>query len=65
MSRSQDATFGALLRRFRLAAGLTQAALAEHAGLSERAINDLERDPHRAPRLESVNLLAEALKLSP
>ena len=65
MSRSEDATFGALLRRFRLAAGLTQAALAERAGLSERAINDLERDPRRAPRLESVNLLAEALKLSP
>lgn len=65
MSRSEDATFGALLRRFRLAAGLTQAALAERAGLSERAINDLERDPRRAPRLESVNLLAGALKLSP
>jgi predicted ATPase/transcriptional regulator with XRE-family HTH domain len=65
VSRSEDATFGALLRRFRLAVGLTQAALAEHSGLSERAINDLERDPHRAPRLESVNLLAEALKLSP
>jgi predicted ATPase/DNA-binding XRE family transcriptional regulator len=53
------------LRRFRLAAGLTQATLAERAGLSERAVNDLERDPRRTPRLETVTLLAEALRLSP
>src|SRR5215831_11521032 len=57
--------FGVLLRRCRLAAGRTQAALAELSGLSERAISDLERDPKRLPRLESVALLADALKLSP
>jgi non-specific serine/threonine protein kinase len=54
-----------LLRRFRLAAGRTQTTLAERSGLSERAINDLERDPKRLPRLESVRLLADALGLSP
>lgn len=64
MSSGEGASFGALLRRFRLAAGLTQAELAEHAGLSERAVNDLERDPRRTPRLESVRLLAEALRLT-
>lgn len=64
MSASGHTAFGALLRRHRLAAGLTQAMLAERAGLSERAINDLERDPRRTPRLETVTLLAEALGLS-
>jgi DNA-binding XRE family transcriptional regulator len=39
--------FGALLRRHRLAASLTQAMLAERASVSERAVNDLERDPRR------------------
>ncbi len=65
MGSVAQSTFCTLLRRFRLAAGLTQAALAERAGLSERAVNDLERDPRRTPRLETVNLLAEALNLSP
>ena len=55
--------FGTLLRRFRLAAGLTQEALAERAGLSAKAISDLERNPERTPRLESVALLADALQL--
>jgi predicted ATPase/transcriptional regulator with XRE-family HTH domain len=65
MSSADHLPFGALLRRLRLAAGRTQAALAELSGLSERAINDLERDPKRLPRLESVALLADALRLSP
>ena len=41
--------FGELLRRHRLAAGLTQEALAERAGISVRAITDLERGVRRAP----------------
>src|SRR6266852_4612353 len=36
-------TFGDLLRQHRLAAGLTQQALAEQAGLSEHGIQKLER----------------------
>lgn len=64
MGATARTSFGALLRYFRLAAGLTQATLAERGGLSERAINDLERDPRRTPRLETVTLLAEALALS-
>jgi predicted ATPase/DNA-binding XRE family transcriptional regulator len=54
-------TFGRLLRLERLAAGLTQEALAERAGISANAVSDLERDPHRRPRLATVNLLADAL----
>jgi transcriptional regulator with XRE-family HTH domain len=55
------ATFAALLKRQRLAAGLTQEALAERPGLSPRAVSDLERDPARTPRLGTVTLLADAL----
>jgi transcriptional regulator with XRE-family HTH domain len=55
------ATFASLLKRQRLAAGLTQEALAERPGLSPRAVSDLERDPARTPRLGTVTLLADAL----
>jgi tetratricopeptide (TPR) repeat protein/transcriptional regulator with XRE-family HTH domain len=56
-------TFAALLRRFRRATGLTQAELAEHAGLSPEAVSALERGVNRAPRRETVDLLADALQL--
>ena len=65
MAALQQSSFGALLRRFRLAAGLTQEALAERAGVSARAVSDLERHPDRLPRLDSVALLADALGLDP
>jgi transcriptional regulator with XRE-family HTH domain len=55
------AAFASLLKRQRLAAGLTQEALAERPGLSPRAVSDLERDPARTPRLGTVTLLADAL----
>jgi len=58
-------SFGDLLRRHRLAAGLTQEALAERARLSVRAISDLERGLHRNPQRDTAHLLAEALQLSP
>ena len=57
-------TFGALLRRHRVCAGLTQAALAERAGLSLRGLSDLERGARRAPFPETVRRLAEAIALS-
>lgn len=55
--------FGDLLRRCRLAAELTQEALAERAGLSVRGIQDLERGVRSAPRMDTVRLLADALRL--
>ena len=58
-------SFGELLRQRRLAAGLTQEALAERAGVSAKAISDLERAPDRMPRLDTVGLLADALDLGP
>lgn len=56
--------FGALLRQLRLAAGLTQEVLAERAGVSTKAVSDLERGPRRSPRLATVALLADALGLA-
>ncbi len=56
--------FGALLRRYRRAAALSQEALAERAGLTAQGISALERGLRRAPYRETVRLLAEALGLS-
>jgi non-specific serine/threonine protein kinase len=56
--------FGTLLRRHRLAAGLTQEELAERVYISRRSVSDMERGvPHR-PRRETVDLLADALGLT-
>ncbi len=55
--------FSALLRQARRDAGLTQEELAERAGISERAISDLERGVNRAPRKDTLELLADALNL--
>jgi predicted ATPase/class 3 adenylate cyclase/DNA-binding XRE family transcriptional regulator len=56
--------FGELLRRARLAAGLTQDELAERAGLSRRGIADLEGGARQTPRRDTVALLAVALGLA-
>lgn len=65
MAAIPSLTFGALLKRHRIAAGLTQEELAAQAGLSPRGISDLERGERRAPRKETVQLIADALNLSP
>jgi transcriptional regulator with XRE-family HTH domain len=57
--------FADLLRRYRLAAGLTQEELAERATLSARAVSDLERGLRTRPQRETIRLLAEALHLNP
>jgi transcriptional regulator with XRE-family HTH domain len=59
----QDRGFGQLLRRCRVGAGLTQEELAQQAGLSVRAISDMERGRTRRPFLRSVRQLADALRL--
>jgi predicted ATPase len=58
-------TFGAVLKRYRLAAGLTHEALAERASIGARTISDLERGVSRAPRADTLALLENALDLSP
>lgn len=57
------ASLSSLIRRLRTAASLSQEELAERSGLSVRGISDLERGLRRAPRLETVRLLADALAL--
>jgi predicted ATPase/DNA-binding XRE family transcriptional regulator len=59
----EPTTFGALLKRYRMAAGLTQEALAERASLSTRAVSDLERGLSRAPRYDTLDLLTRAMNL--
>ncbi len=63
MSVPPALSLGALLRRWRVATGLTQDELAQRANLSVRAISDLERGVRRAPHKDTLALLVEALSL--
>jgi transcriptional regulator with XRE-family HTH domain len=63
--RVTESVFGALLRRHRLAAGLSQEVLAERARMSVNGISALERGERRSPYRETVLLLAKALGLTP
>jgi len=65
VTASRTATFGALLRQYRLQAGLSQETLAERARLSASAIAALERGRRNAPYPGTLTLLAEALDLAP
>ena len=56
--------FSELLRRHRIASGVSQESLAERARISASAIGALERGARRAPYRETVALLADALGLS-
>jgi predicted ATPase/transcriptional regulator with XRE-family HTH domain len=58
-------TFGTVLRRFRLGAGLSQGTLAERARLGVQTIGALERGDRRAPHRDTLALLVGALDLSP
>jgi DNA-binding XRE family transcriptional regulator len=55
---------GANIRRMRRAQGLTQAALAQRAGLSTGYVSLIEQG-RANPRLETVSALADALEASP
>ena len=58
-------TLGDQLRQYRTDAGLTQEELAERAGLSVRALSDIERGISRAPYRATLHRLASALDLDP
>ncbi len=62
MSTETDASFGALLRRQRREAELTQEALAERAGLSIRNVQNLEHGVNQ-PLRDTARRLADALDL--
>jgi transcriptional regulator with XRE-family HTH domain len=55
--------FGALVRQYRLALGLSQEELADRSGLSVKAIADMERGRTARPHRHSVQSLGDALGL--
>ncbi|MFI1988738.1 ATP-binding protein [Actinoplanes sp. NPDC020271] len=57
--------FGSRLRELRRAAGLTMEQLAEAAGVSARAISDMERGHSKAPQARTLTALAGGLGLDP
>lgn len=59
-----DSSFGELLRRFRGAAQLTQAGLAELSGVGFETIRSLESGRRKSPRGDTLQLLADALGLA-
>jgi len=63
MGAETDESFGGLLRRYRLEAGLTQQALAERARVSVRSIQNLEHGDNR-PLRDTARRLAVALGLA-
>lgn len=63
LAQSTTHPFGNLLRHYRLSRGLTQAKLADLAGLSTRGVNDLERGARVSPHPATIALLADALSL--
>jgi predicted ATPase/transcriptional regulator with XRE-family HTH domain len=64
MAAASLLAFGALLKRYRRAARMTQAELAERAGFSVTYISKLECGA-RVPQRATVALLADALSLTP
>ena len=64
MATDRPSTFAGWLQRYRAAAGLSQEALAERAGLSPRGISDLERGRRTRPYYDTVRLLSDALGLT-
>ena len=62
--QNAETTVGSLLRRYRLAAGLSQQELATGASVSVRTIRDIEHERVDTPRAPSLRRLAEALGLA-
>jgi transcriptional regulator with XRE-family HTH domain len=62
MESTTDTAFGATFRAYRLAAGLTQEAVAERAGVSPRTIRALERGTNQ-PQAATLDRLSAALGL--
>jgi predicted ATPase/DNA-binding XRE family transcriptional regulator len=63
MVRGERGEFAQRLRRLRVVAKLTQQELAERAGVSVRAVSDLEREINQRPRRDTAVMLADGLGL--
>jgi predicted ATPase/DNA-binding XRE family transcriptional regulator len=64
MTNRPSAPFSEVLKQHRSRARLSQEELAGRSGLSIRAISNLERGVNRAPRNDTVRMLAAALQLA-
>ena len=63
MAEDPGLGFAGLLRQLRARARLTQEELAQAAGISTRAVSDLERGVNRTAHKDTARLLADALGL--
>lgn len=61
MNNASLSSFGDRLRRYRVAAGLSQEALAERAGVGARTIGAIEQGTSTAPYRGTVTRMAAAL----
>lgn len=61
----QRLKFSDTLKKFRVATGLSQNALAKQAGIDPSYVNRLEKGVREAPTREKVLDIARALKLAP
>lgn len=64
MKQRVPTPFGILLRRYRVAAMLTQEQLCSRARLSADTIRALESGKRRAPRASTLHLIIDALELT-
>ena len=64
MTEQPSLSFAGLLRQLRGEVKLTQEELAKAAGLSPRAVSDLERGINRTARKDTAMLLAGALGIA-
>lgn len=64
MAEDSGSGFAGLLRQLRVQVRLTQEELAQAAGISTRAVSDLERGINRTAHKDTARLLAGALRLS-
>jgi transcriptional regulator with XRE-family HTH domain len=60
----EPVSLGALLKQYRVTAGLSQEALAERARMSARTISAYERGVRQAPYQDTLRQLVHALGLS-
>jgi predicted ATPase/DNA-binding XRE family transcriptional regulator len=65
MSAGYESSLARMLRRYRDVVGLTQEELAERAGVSARAVSDIERGMRRLIYRDTARRLTRALELGP
>jgi predicted ATPase/transcriptional regulator with XRE-family HTH domain len=63
VAATSPSTLGELVRNARVSASMTQAELAERAGISERGISDIERGVIESPNVPTLRSLVAALCL--